>query len=146
VGKDKHFLNPVNTTRSETDSKPPAALVSIEILSFGDWKCCKAYFFFFSEIIVWFYCSASSGPFCLLFSSPHHRSLQREDGAAPAPHLSPPHRSGALSTTSPRFVVPERQGQVRQGCQPPKTGSPGASYCPGDGLNQQQSISACIPA
>lgn len=67
MGKDKHFLNLVNPTRSETDSKPPAALVSIEILSFGDWICCKAYFFFFSEIMVWVYCSTLSSPFACSF-------------------------------------------------------------------------------
>lgn len=49
-GKDKQLLNLVNPNRShkDTDSKPPAAMVSIEILSFGDWKCCKACFSFFS--------------------------------------------------------------------------------------------------
>lgn len=36
-GKNKQNL--INPTRSETDSKPLPA-ISMEILHFGDWKCC----------------------------------------------------------------------------------------------------------
>lgn len=47
---EKNKQNLVSPTRSETDSKPLPA-ISIEILRFGDWKCCKSFFFFLKQ---WF--------------------------------------------------------------------------------------------
>lgn len=112
--KGQTFLNLVNPTRSEIDSKPPAALVSIEILSFGDWKCCKAYVFFLSKIMVWVYCSTLSSFFACsfppwVFCSSHS-----------AAHPTTPYQSRVLSPMWPCFIAQERQGQVRQGNQTPQ--------------------------
>lgn len=87
-------------------------MVSIEIISFGDWKCCKAYFFFFSNIVVCFYWSTVSGPFAC--------SLPQQEDSTMS-QLSSQHQSGALSTAWLHFLAPEGRG--RQGCQTPGNGS-----------------------
>lgn len=56
--------------------------------------------------------------------------LQREARAAPATQLSPPHQSGALSTTPPHSVVQGRQGQARHGCQTPGRRQPWSILLP----------------
>lgn len=98
-------------------------MVSIEIISFGDWKCCKAYFFSFPNIVVCFYSSTVSGLFAC--------SLPQQEDSTMS-QLFSPHQSRALSTTRLHFLAPEGRG--RQDCQTPGNGSPGASYCPGDSL------------
>lgn len=120
-GRTNVFFNLVNPTRSETDSKPPAALVSIEIRSFGDWKCCKAYFFFFSEIMVWFYCSALSGPFACSFPLRGSSAVRGWSSSHPAALPTAPAR-GSHHTVS--FPCPRRAGAGQTQLLPPQHRQP----------------------
>lgn len=131
VGKNKQNL--VSPTRAETDSNPLPA-ISIEILFFGDWKCCL----FSSFLKQWFGFAALLWVVLLPAPFLFMDLLQLKDRETAALQPSTPH----LDT----LIVQGMQGQVRHCCETPRPLEMVWSYCPGDGLEEQLSISSCFLA